>query len=232
MVTCAQVTRTFATRAGRIVGLVEVSFHINPGEFVVLQGPSGSGKSTLLLTLGGMLRPSSGTVTVAGTDLYALSSGARARVRAAQIGFVFQLFHLVPYLTVHQNILAGLTSAQARENRDRVDALITELGLTERRRTLPGTLSAGERQRVALARALVRRPPLILADEPTGNLDPANAALVFQHLGRYRQEGGTVLVVTHGQEATSHATRILRLEAGRFVTPTLPLAANADSLVP
>ncbi len=215
MITCTDVVRNFATRPGAVAGLAGLSLDVAPGEFVVIQGPSGSGKSTLLLTLGGMLRPTSGRVTVAGQDLHSLTTSARTRFRATTLGFVFQLFHLVPYLTVRQNILAGLPRPDA-SGRARVAGLINELGLEERAGSLPGTLSAGERQRVALARALAKQPPLILADEPTGNLDPANAAGVFRRLDTYRRAGGTVLVVTHGPDAAPFASRVLRLEAGRI----------------
>jgi ABC-type lipoprotein export system ATPase subunit len=229
MITCDHVTRNFATRPGGVAGLLDVSVHIDTGQFVVLHGPSGSGKSTLLLAIGGMLRPASGTISVGGTDLYSLSAAERARFRATRIGFVFQLFHLVPYLTVRQNILAGMTPSQAREVAGRVDELISELGLGERRDALPGTLSAGERQRVALARAMARKPPLILADEPTGNLDPVNAALVFSHLDRYRKAGGTVLVVTHGNDAAPYASRTLRLDAGRLAPQSLSSVSASAS---
>ncbi len=222
MLTCHTLVKTFAARSGKIVGLDGVSFELGRGEFLVIHGPSGSGKSTLLLTLGGMLRPSSGSLTLLGRDPYALSPSDRTRFRAESIGFVFQLFHLVPYLDVRQNILAGLPKKDPAEA-ERADALISELGLESRATEFPGTLSAGERQRVALARALVKRPALILADEPTGNLDPENAARVFQRLAAYRQAGGTVIVVTHGLDAAPHASRVLRLESGRIV-PQPPAA--------
>jgi ABC-type lipoprotein export system ATPase subunit len=164
-----------------------------------------------------MLRPESGTVSVGGIDLYSLSASQRADFRASRLGFVFQLFHLVPYLTVRENILAGMSTTQAHSLASYVDSLIHDLGLSDRRNAHPGTLSAGERQRVALARALARKPALILADEPTGNLDPANAHLVFQHLDRFRHQGGAVLVVTHGNDAAPFATRTFRLESGRLV---------------
>ena len=214
-----------------MAGLDDVSFEIARGEFVAIQGPSGSGKSTLLLTLGGMLRPTSGCVSLLGRDLYALSGGARARFRAESLGFVFQLFHLVPYLDVRSNILAGLPTVDAAA-RARVEALIQGLGLAPRARELPSTLSAGERQRVALARALAKQPPLILADEPTGNLDPENAALVFNRLADYQRGGGTVLVVTHGSDASPHASRVLRLAAGRVrdsaAAGTAPSSLSAE----
>jgi ABC-type lipoprotein export system ATPase subunit len=163
-----------------------------------------------------MLRPSSGRVLLGDQDLYGLPPAARNRLRATAIGFVFQLFHLVPYLTVRDNILAGLPSTSDPKLRQRVDGLIEELGLTHRDRHFPGTLSAGERQRTALARALAKNPSVILADEPTGNLDPANATIVFDHLTRFQRQGGTVLVVTHGRDADPHATRIVHLERGEL----------------
>ncbi len=234
MVHCTQVVKRFAGRGGQVAGLDDVSFEIARGEFVAIQGPSGSGKSTLLLTLGGMLRPTSGSVSILGQDLYALSGSARARFRAERLGFVFQLFHLVPYLDVRSNVLAGLPTIDAAA-RERVESLIHGLGLAPRARELPSTLSAGERQRVALARALAKQPPLILADEPTGNLDPENAALVFNRLAEYQRGGGTVLVVTHGSDAAPHANRVLRLAAGRVTDSaaasrsSIPLSADLPS---
>lgn len=215
MVSCKNLIRQFKARSGEVAALSDVSFELAAGEFLSIQGPSGSGKSTLLMTLGGMLRPTSGSVAVAGVDPYMLPPFARSRFREHSIGFVFQLFHLVPYLNVRQNIMAGLMHRDA-SGRSRVDALIGEFGLGPRAGELPATLSAGERQRVALARALAKQPPVILADEPTGNLDPDNAAIVFRHLAAYKQSGGTVVVVTHGNDAAAHATRVLRLNAGRI----------------
>jgi len=218
MVSCDHLVRTFATGNGTVAALDGVSFRIERGEFVAIRGASGSGKSTLLLALGGMLRPTSGTVTIDGQDPYGLSAGARTRFRASRIGFVFQLFHLVPYLDVRQNVLAGVPRPDA-DARARVERLIDELGLGPRAGARPSTLSAGERQRVALARALAKQPPVILADEPTGNLDPANAGVVFRRLADYQRAGGTVLVVTHGTDATPHATRTLHLDHGRLAAP-------------
>jgi putative ABC transport system ATP-binding protein len=216
MITCEQVNRTFHGPGGEVRGLCDVSFTVECGEFVAVQGASGSGKSTLLLTLGGMLRPSSGRVEVNGHELYGLSATKRGRARAAGIGFVFQLFHLVPYLTVLENVLAGLPGSVDSAARTRAAALLDEFGLSPRAAHKPATLSAGERQRTALARAILKQPAVILADEPTGNLDPENAAAVFRHLAAYRQRGGTVMVVTHGQDAAPHADRTFRLEQGRL----------------
>lgn len=217
MIACEQLSRRFRGPDREVAALDNVSLAVARGEFVVIKGASGSGKSTLLLALGGMQRPSHGRVLLDGRELYSLSPSERNQRRATSIGFVFQLFHLIPYLSVRENILAGLPDGADRTvSGQRADALIASLGLKSRARHLPGTLSAGERQRTALARALVKQPSVILADEPTGNLDPANAAEVFKHLDAFRRGGGTVLVVTHGDDAAPFAQRTLRLESGRL----------------
>jgi putative ABC transport system ATP-binding protein len=228
MIFCSQLTRNFAPSTGSVLGISEVSFQANRGEFVVLHGASGSGKSTLLLILGGMLQPDSGTLSLDGFNPYALTRSDASEFRARTVGFVFQLFHLIPYLDVRLNILAGLP-AGSPDATSRAEELIQQLGLLDRQKDYPATLSAGERQRVALARALLKSPKVILADEPTGNLDPANAAIVLGHLDAYRKRGGTVLLATHGSDADRYADRILRLDAGVLVssvscspTPTSP----------
>lgn len=226
MIVCEQLSRRFRGPDREVTALDQVSLSIARGEFIVIQGASGSGKTTLLLALGGMQRPTQGRVVLDGRDIYALAPDARNRLRAQSIGFVFQLFHLVPYLTVRENVLAGLPDgAQGEAGQRRADDLLASLGLTARTRHLTGTLSAGERQRTALARALVKQPSVILADEPTGNLDPANAAEVFKHLDAFRRSGGTVVVVTHGDDAAPFAQRTLRLDAGRLVDPGNPQSA-------
>ncbi|MBX3744831.1 MAG: ABC transporter ATP-binding protein [Verrucomicrobiae bacterium] len=223
MIVAEHLHRRFRAPAGDVNALDDVSFSLQPGEFVAVKGPSGCGKSTLLLTLGGMQRPSSGRVLLDGHDLYALPPAQRNRLRATRIGFVFQLFHLIPYLDVRHNILAGLPpDTHPRTARQRLDLLLDQLGLGSRAHHLPGGLSAGERQRVALARALVKQPDVILADEPTGNLDPDNAAEVFRQLALFRRSGGTVMVVTHGPDAAPHAQRILQLAAGRLLPDPPP----------
>ncbi len=193
-----------------------VDREIRTGEFVVIRGPSGSGKTTLLLAIGGMLRPSSGRIHVDGRDVYALSEAARSAFRGETIGFVFQMFHLVPYLTLLENVLlaardrtGGRAVSLAREHLDR-------FGLSGRHGHRPSQLSAGERQRCAIARALLNRPRVLLADEPTGNLDPENAAAVVDCLAAYHEEGGTVVLVTHGTTADSRADRVLTLRKGRL----------------
>ena len=217
MIRCDEVTKNFRKNGSEVTSLDRFTAEVAEGEFVAVRGPSGSGKTTLLLTLGGMQRPSDGSVQLAGRDLYALSPAERARLRSSEIGFVFQMFHLVPYLDLLGNVLLACPGKPSAEVRQRAGGLMDELGLADRASRRPGELSAGERQRLAVARALLNRPKLILADEPTGNLDPENAAEVIRHLAEFHRGGGTVVLVTHGAAADAHADRTLRLEQGRLV---------------
>ena len=217
MVLGEELRKLYHPPQGEVRSLDGVSLAVRRGEFVCLRGPSGCGKTTLLLTLGGMLRPTSGKLRVADRELYALSSAERARFRAEQIGFVFQMFHLVPYLSLLDNVLLAARPGTAREAGKRGGELLEQLGLAAHAGRTPAELSAGERQRAAVARALLNRPQLILADEPTGNLDPANAREVFQHLKAFQQAGGTVIVVTHGSSAESFADRTIEMSAGKLL---------------
>jgi len=216
VVRCEQIIRRFRPRGGEVNALQEVDLQVRQSEFLAIRGPSGSGKTTLLLTIGGMLRPTSGRVTVAGRDVYAMSERDRARFRADNIGFVFQMFHLVPYLSVVENVRLAAGAAAKRADHSQAIELLERLGLSERRHHTPAELSSGESQRAAIARALLNRPRVILADEPTGNLDPDNAAEVFQALASFHHEGGTVIVATHGTLADKHADRIIHLRKGRI----------------
>ncbi|MFL3665114.1 MAG: ABC transporter ATP-binding protein [Verrucomicrobiota bacterium] len=218
MIRCDEVTKIFRKNGSEVTSLDRFTAEVADGEFVAVRGPSGSGKTTLLLTLGGMQRPSDGSVQLAGHDLYALSPAERARLRSSEIGFVFQMFHLVPYLDLLGNVLLACPGKPSAEVRQRAGELMDELGLADRASHLPGELSAGERQRLAVARALLNRPKLILADEPTGNLDPENAAEVIRHLAEFHRGGGTVVLVTHGEAVNAHADRTLSLEQGRLVS--------------
>ena len=179
-----------------------------------MQGPSGCGKTTLLLIVGALQTPDAGTVAIDGRDIYALPQERRAAFRAATIGFVFQQFHLVPYLTVRENILLPTLVRDSAEIRARADALVAQFGLAHRVTHVPAELSIGERQRVALARALLRQPALILADEPTGNLDAENATVVVRALQQYAAEGKCVLMVTHNAEAARAAQRVVHMAGG------------------
>jgi ABC-type lipoprotein export system ATPase subunit len=212
------VSKAYPGPQGTIGAVDEVSLTLATGEFVAVQGPSGCGKTTLLLAAGALLRPSRGRVLVNGQDPYTLSSGQRARLRAMHVGFVFQQFHLVPYLDVLDNVLAPTLALGANGNaRARALELADRYGLTDRLHHLPAALSTGERQRVALARALLNRPKLLLADEPTGNLDPQNGEIVLRSLAEFAREGGAVLLVTHDPGAGDHATRILKMNGGKIV---------------
>ena len=216
MLTATHISKEYRGSSGQVAALCDVTATIGHGEFVAVQGPSGCGKTTLLLICGALLAPDAGTVTVDETDLYALPADARARFRAQRIGFVFQQFHLIPYLNVRDNVLAGALATGAPPPLARAEELIERFGLAGRIRHLPSELSMGERQRVALARALLNQPGLVLADEPTGNLDEASGAVVLTALADYARAGGAVLMVTHDPRAGRVASRTLAMRAGRL----------------
>ena len=211
------VSKWFNGAQGKVTALKDISFSVRPGELLAVRGPSGCGKTTLLLTAGGLLRPSDGQMSIDGQDPYALSPEMRSRLRARTIGFVFQQFHLIPYLTVRQNIMTASLAAPLKEASERTQKLISHFGLDDRADHVPARLSTGERQRTALARALLNQPKVIMADEPTGNLDEDNAQTVFGYLSQYVGDGGCVLLVTHDDRAAAHATRTLQMSQGRLV---------------
>jgi putative ABC transport system ATP-binding protein len=215
MISLESVTRIYERRGNIVTALDDVSLQVDRGQLVFIQGPSGCGKTTLLMTIGGMLRPNSGQVCVNNQELYVIGGGARAAFRSQHIGFVFQSFHLVPYLNVLDNVLLAGGGNGAR----RTDAteLIERLNLSHRIRHKPAELSAGERQRAAIARATLARPEVLLADEPTGNLDNDSAAEVFNILSGYRDDGGTVLVVTHGTTEDARPDHVIRMQQGRVL---------------
>ena len=217
MVCLENVTKTHTTTRGSIKALVGIDLRVEKGEFVVICGPSGSGKTTLLMIIAAMLRPTTGTICVEQHNLYAMSGRARAKFRAQNIGFVFQEFALVPYLTVAENItLAAGAIGKGGSCAGALD-LIDKFGLSARSRHKPAELSVGEKQRTAVARALLNKPKIVLADEPTGNLDSDNAATVLADLADFNRAGGTVLLATHGPAAEQHASRMIRLQQGRIV---------------
>jgi ABC-type lipoprotein export system ATPase subunit len=208
-----------AFRRGReeVVALDGVDLTLGPGEFLALVGPSGSGKSTLLHLAGGLDRPDAGRVLLDERDLSTLSAGDRAQLRRRQVGFVFQFFHLIPTLTVAENVELPLVLDGKRNTNGRVEEMLERVGLSGRADHLPGELSGGEMQRTAIARALAAKPRLILADEPTGNLDSATGAEILDVLcDQVDAEGTALLMVTHDQGAASRAQRMLSLRDGHL----------------
>ncbi len=200
--------------------LSQASAEIRRGEFVALLGPSGSGKSTLLNLVSGIDTPDEGTIEIDGVCVTELGERERTLFRRSHIGFVFQFFNLLPTLTVEENLLLPLELKGRLDSasRDRARQLLDIVGLADRAATFPDRLSGGEQQRVALARALVHEPALILADEPTGNLDPSTGERMLDLLDRLvREAGRTLLAVTHSRELAAHADRVLRIERGRLV---------------
>ncbi|MAT52337.1 MAG: ABC transporter [Porticoccaceae bacterium] len=211
------VSKSYVRRGEVVTALDNSTFQIDEGEFIAVVGPSGSGKTTLLSILGGMLAPSEGSVFLNETSLYELSSEARAAVRKESIGFVFQTFNLIPWLTALENVqiplmLAGKSNLEQLEQ---ANAMLDRVGLGERMHHRPGELSQGQQQRVALARTLANNPRVVLADEPTGNLDAATREQVMEYLSEFNREGRTIVMVTHDDAAAAYANRTLRLQDGK-----------------
>jgi len=210
------VSKRFHRGAEEVVALDGVDLTIDPGEFVALIGPSGSGKSTLLHLAGGLDQPDSGRILIGDRDLATLSIGERAKLRRREVGFVFQFFHLIPTLTVLENVELPLMLDGAKSN-GRTSDLLDRVGIGHRADHLPGELSGGELQRAAIARALVAHPQVILADEPTGNLDSATSEAVLALLSEQVAESGAALVmVTHDRDVAARAPRVHTLRDGKL----------------
>jgi putative ABC transport system ATP-binding protein len=214
------VTREYATRHSAVRALDDATFSINPGEWVAITGPSGSGKSTLVNMLGCLDRPTSGTLKIDGTDVASMSATELDRFRADKIGFIFQQFHLIPYLSAIENVmLAQYFHSMTDESEART--ALEKVGLGARVQHLPSELSGGEQQRVCIARALINNPPILLADEPTGNLDQANQKIVANLLAELHRYGHTIVMVTHDPEMAALAQRKIALSHGKvFCHPT------------
>jgi putative ABC transport system ATP-binding protein len=200
--------------------LLDIQLEVMAGEFIALMGPSGSGKSTLLNLIAGIDEPSSGTIQIGGIDIATLSQGELADWRAVNVGFIFQFYNLLPVLTAFENVELPLllTSLSSRQRADRVDALLQMVGLSDRADHYPNELSGGQQQRVAIARALVTDPQLIVADEPTGDLDRQTGEEVLALMdGLVRELGKTIVMVTHDPKAAARAHRMVHLEKGVLV---------------
>ncbi len=231
MLRMENVSKAYRHRGQTVTALENATVHIPRGDFVSVVGPSGSGKSTLLLMLGGMLSPSAGRVLLEDESVYDLHPNDRARLRRQKVGFVFQTFNLVPYLSALENVQVPLFLAKVETDaqRQRAAALLDRVGLSDRLYHKPCELSVGQQQRVALARMLANDPAVILADEPTGNLDPETSEQIIGFLAEFNAEGRTIVMVTHDPRAAKRAKRTLRLKNGAIANGDA--AARADEAV-
>jgi putative ABC transport system ATP-binding protein len=216
-----------------VMALVDVDLKIERGEFISVMGPSGSGKSTLLTILGGLNHPTKGDVTVDDIPIYKLSLEKLADFRREYLGFIFQSFQLIPYLTVIENVMLPLSITQ-KTNREQVkmaEEILGKIGLAGKARRLPDQLSGGEQERVAIARALVNSPPILMADEPTGNLDSKTGKEIMDLFKSLNEEGQTIVMVTHNPENTSFSTRTISLKDGRVETAPVALEVKSKYLL-
>lgn len=213
-------SKIYQTRGGAVEALGGVSLDIFKGESVAVMGQSGSGKSTLLSIIGGLSRPSGGSVEVDGISVYSLSQEQRADFRLKKIGFVFQQFQLIPYLTALENVMLPLASSKgsARQKKERAGHVLERVGIRNEMNRLPGEISGGEQERVAIARALVNNPPVILADEPTGSLDTKTGTEIMELFQTLNREGQTILMVTHNPINTAYMGRTIIMKDGCLST--------------
>ena len=212
------VTKTYGEKDTAVHALDRVSFSVEEGEFVAVTGPSGSGKSTLLHILGGVDKPDSGTVQVKGTDIFRLNETNQAIFRRRHIGLIYQFYNLIPTLNVRKNILLPVLLDNQKPDEERFEQLVTALGIADRLSHLPSELSGGQQQRVAIARSLIYHPAILLADEPTGNLDRKNSEETIELLKlSNRRYGQTILLITHDEKTALMADRVITLEDGKIL---------------
>ena len=218
---CEAVSQVYGAGAAQVRALDQVDLSVEKGEFLAVTGPSGSGKSTLLYILGAVERPTSGRVFMDGEDISALNPTQAALYRRRKAGLVYQFYNLIPTLTVQKNILLPMALDKKKPDREYFDQLTEVLGIADRLDFLPGQLSGGQQQRAAIARALLYRPAILLADEPTGNLDKKNSEEILALLREANKRlNQTILMVTHDERAAGEADRIITLEDGRIVRDT------------
>ena len=212
-------TKQYGNGEAAVLAVRGIHFDIVSGEWIAIMGESGSGKSTLLTVMGALNSPSQGKYRVDDIDVYALGQEERADFRRNTLGFVFQSFHLIPYLTVRENVMLPLTPVRIKEKEKRsmAEEALRRVGLAAKGNRLPSQISGGEQERVAIARALVNKPPILLADEPTGNLDTKTTREVMNLLREVNSDGMTIIMVTHNHECAQYAGRILRLSDGLLV---------------
>ena len=218
ILSCKNLTKIYGAGPNAVTALDHVTLSVESGEFVAIVGASGSGKSTLLHLLGGVDRPTKGEIRIEDTDISTLNEEALAAFRRRKVGLIYQFYNLIPTLTIRKNILLPVLLDGRRPDRERFDQIVTTLGLTDRLEHLPGELSGGQQQRAAIARSLICHPAILLADEPTGNLDRKNSRETMDLLKlSHRRFGQTVLLITHDEKLALEADRILTMEDGRVI---------------
>ena len=219
-ITANNLAKTYGSGDAAVTAITDMNFTITSGEFVGIMGESGSGKSTLLSVMGAMNEPSAGHFVVDDIDVYRLKSEKRADFRREFLGFIFQSFHLVPYLTVIENVMLPLAIVKAgkKEKREMAETALAGVGLDGKGHRLPNQISGGEKERVAIARAIVNQPPILLADEPTGNLDTKTTREIMGLLRKLNQDGMTIAMVTHSQECARYAGRVLNISDGILIS--------------
>ncbi len=225
-----QLVKQYGSGEAAVKAISDVSFEIAQGEFVAIMGESGAGKSTILAVLGAINEPTSGSLVVDDIDVYSLKSEQRADFRREYLGFVFQSFHLVPYLTVLENVMLPLSVVNVGRNvkRGMAAEALEQVNLLDKVDRLPNQISGGEKERVAVARAVVNKPPVLLADEPTGNLDSGNSAEIMKLLQALNRDATTIVMVTHSHECARFAQRTLRVSDGTIVEEIHNLPITTD----
>ncbi len=218
-ITAENLNKTYGNGEAAVTAVSDISFQIESGEFIGVMGESGAGKSTLLSIMGAMNTPTSGKFVVDDIDVYSLTQEKQADFRREFPGVIFQSFHLVPYLTVFENVMLPLTiiKASRKHKRALVENALSQVGLLDKADRLPNQISGGEKERVAIARAVVNEPPVLLADEPTGNLDTKTSAEIMKLLQRLNTDGMTIIMVTHSPECAHYARRLMRVSDGKVV---------------
>jgi len=218
-ITAENLNKTYGRGEATVTAVSDISFQIESGEFIGVMGESGAGKSTLLSIMGAMNAPTSGQFVVDDIDVYSLSQEKQADFRREFLGFIFQSFHLVPYLTVFENVMLPLTiiKASRKHKQALVENALSQVGLLDKADRLPNQISGGEKERVAIARAVVNEPPVLLADEPTGNLDSKTSTEIMKLLQRLNADGMTIIMVTHSLECAQYARRLMQVSDGRLV---------------
>ena len=222
LISLKDINKMYKSMGDEVQALHSVTLDIEKGESVSVMGHSGSGKSTLLSIMGALNPPTSGTIEIDGIDIYKLSQEKRADFRREYLGFVFQQFQLIPYLTAHENVMLPLTTTTRsnKEKREMAEDVLCRVGLSDKIKRLPNQLSGGEQERVAIARAIVNAPPLVLADEPTGSLDTKTGEEIMELFGKLNEEGLTVLMVTHNPDNTRYMGRTIIMKDGRLMPET------------